>query len=81
MEKYGFNKYYVTLQDGIIKDNPASYTNFYEFEVKVNDTEKEILRKLLNGNDIVRQYEFLYFVCAKMSDKKDIIKILGRIPK
>ena len=70
------NKYFVTLQDGIIKENPASFTNFYEFEVNLTDTEKETLDALLNTNDVIKQYEFLYDVCVKDSDKRQIKKIL-----
>ena len=70
------NKYFVTLQDGIIKENPASFTNFYEFEVNLTDTEKETLDALLNTDDVIKQYEFLYDVCVKDSDKRQIKKIL-----
>ena len=69
-------KYFVTLQDGIIKESPASFTNFYEFEVNLTDTEKETLDNLLNSTDVVAQYEFLYNVCIKDSDKRQIKKML-----
>jgi excinuclease UvrABC nuclease subunit len=72
------DKYYVSLQDGIIRETPASFTNFYEFEVNLTDTEKEILRKLLNSKNVIKQYEFLYHVCIKKSDKYYIKKILKK---
>jgi hypothetical protein len=77
----GKKAYYATLQDGLIRESKARFLKFYQFEVKMNDSEKEQLEKLLNGADMNKNYEFIYHVCVKKADKQDIAEFLRYTPK
>jgi hypothetical protein len=71
--------YFVSMQTRI-KEQPSSFTNFWEIEVLLTEEEKEEIENLLPVSEepekIHRVYSLIFPKCVKKEDKTEIRKII-----